>query len=87
MKYALPVIGRLLELAQDNPALFVIVASLSVPLALIYAALSYVAAPAANLLAFLGLSALALGYCGWLARLVLAHWGACPRRGAARTAS
>lgn len=83
MKYALPLIGRILGLAESNPALFVIVASLSVPLALIYAALSYVAAPAINLLAFLVLSALALGYCGWLARLVLAHWrgdGDCAER-------
>jgi len=75
MKNALPLIGRILELAESNPALFVIVASLSVPLALIYAALSYVAAPAMNLAAFLALSVLALGYCGWLARLVLIHWG------------
>jgi hypothetical protein len=83
MKNALPLIGRILELAEVNPALFVIVASFSVPLALIYAALSFVNAPALNLLAFLVLSALALIYCGWLARLVLVHWGAasCSQRG------
>ena len=75
MRNALPHIGRLLALAEANPALFVIVASFSVPLALIYAALSFVNAPALNLLAFLTLSALALIYCGWLARLVLRHWG------------
>jgi len=83
MKNALPLVGRFLELAETNPALFVIVASLSVPLALVYAALSYVNAPTENLLAFLALAALALAYCGWLARLVLQHWGdaTCPHRG------
>jgi hypothetical protein len=76
MKNALPYVARILLLAESNPALFVIVASLSVPLALIYAALSYVAAPAGNLVAFLVLSALALAYCGWIARLVVMHWHA-----------
>ena len=74
MKNALPYVARILLLAESNPALFVIVASLSVPLALIYAALSYVAAPAGNLVAFLVLSAFALAYCGWIARLVVMHW-------------
>jgi hypothetical protein len=74
MKSALPLIGRALELARSNPALLVVVASLSVPLALIYAALSYVAAPAINLFAFLVLGALALVYSGWIARLAVKHW-------------
>jgi len=74
MKNALPYVARILLLAESNPALFVIVASLSVPLALIYAALSYVAAPTSNLVAFLVLSAFALAYCGWIARLVVMHW-------------
>jgi hypothetical protein len=73
MKVALP-IGRILSLAENNPALFVLIASLSVPLALIHAALSYVAAPLINLLAFLALSLLALVYCGWIARLAITHW-------------
>jgi len=75
MRNALPLVGRMLEIAGTNPALFVIVASLSVPLALIYAALSFVNAPVENLIAFLALGALSLGYCGWLARLVLTYWG------------
>jgi hypothetical protein len=74
MKSALPLVGRALELAESNPALLVVVASLSVPLALIYAALSYVAAPAINLLAFLVLGVLALVYSGWIARLAITHW-------------
>jgi hypothetical protein len=74
MKSALPLVGRALELARDNPALLVVVASLSVPLALIYAALSYVAAPAINLFAFLVLGALALVYSGWIAHLAVMHW-------------
>jgi hypothetical protein len=74
MKSALPLVGRALELAESNPALLVVVASLSVPLALIYAALSYVAAPAINLFAFLVLGALALIYSGWIARLAITHW-------------
>jgi len=74
MKNALPYVARILLLAESNPALFVIVASLSVPLALIYAALSYVAAPTSNLVSFLVLSAFALAYCGWIARLVVMHW-------------
>jgi len=67
MKVAVPLIRRALDLAERNPALFVLIASLSVPLALIYAALSFVTAPAINLLAFLGLGVLALWYAGWLA--------------------
>jgi hypothetical protein len=74
MKLALPVIGRLLALAENNPALFVLIATLSVPLALIYAALSYVVAPAINLAAFLVLGALALAYSGWIAQLAITHW-------------
>ena len=76
MKNALPYVARILVLAETNPALFVIVASLSVPLALIYAALSYVAAPTMNLVAFLVLGGLALAYCGWIAHLVVTHWPA-----------
>ena len=76
MKLALPVIGRLLAIAENNPALFVLIASLSVPLALIYAALSYVVAPAINLAAFLVLGAFALVYSGWIARLAITHWEA-----------
>ncbi|HZZ92033.1 MAG TPA: hypothetical protein VFE23_05685 [Usitatibacter sp.] len=75
MKVAMPLIRRALDLAESNPALFVVIASLSVPLALIYAALSFVTAPAVNLLAFLGLGVLALSYAGWLARLAITHWG------------
>ena len=74
MRSALPLVGRALELARINPALLVVVASLSVPLALIYAALAYVAAPAVNLFAFLVLGALALVYSGWIARLAVTHW-------------
>jgi hypothetical protein len=74
MKVAVPLIGRALDLAERNPALFVLIASLSVPLALIYAALSFVTAPVMNLLAFLALGALALTYAGWLARLAITHW-------------
>ena len=74
MRNALPIVGRMLDVAQTNPALFVIVASLSVPLGLIYASLAFVNAPSESLLAFLALSALALTYCGWLARLVLRRW-------------
>jgi hypothetical protein len=74
MRSALPLVARALELARSNPALLVVVASLSVPLALIYAALSYVAAPAINLLAFLALGAFALFYSGWIARLAITHW-------------
>jgi hypothetical protein len=75
MKVAMPLVRRALDLAESNPALFVVIASLSVPLALIYAALSFVTAPAINLLAFLGLGVLALSYAGWLARLAITHWG------------
>jgi hypothetical protein len=74
MKVAMPIVRRALDLAESNPALFVLVASLSVPLALIYAALSFVTAPALNLLAFLVLGAFALMYAGWLARLAITHW-------------
>jgi hypothetical protein len=74
MKVAVPLIGRALDLAESNPALLVLIASLSVPLALIYAALSFVTAPAINLLAFLVLGVLALVYAGWLARLAITHW-------------
>ena len=82
MKLALPVISRILAIAESNPALFVLIASLSVPLALIYAALSYVVAPAINLAAFLVLGALALFFTGWIARLAITHWHArCRPRG------
>jgi hypothetical protein len=74
MKHALPLFGRILALAENNPALFVVVASLSVPLALIYAALYFVAAPVINLLAFLVLGAFALFYSGWIAHLAVKHW-------------
>lgn len=76
MKVAMPLIRRALDLAESNPALFVLIASLSVPLALIYAALSFVTAPAINLLAFLVLGVLALWYAGWLAHLAITHWQA-----------
>jgi hypothetical protein len=76
MKGALPLIWRVLEIAESNPALLVVVGALSVPLALIYAALSYVAASPLNLLAFLVLAALALLYSGWIARLAVVHWRA-----------
>ena len=74
MKVAMPLIRHALDLAESNPALFVLIASLSVPLALIYAALAFVTAPPINLLAFLGLGVLALWYAGWLARLAITHW-------------
>lgn len=74
MKSALPLVGRILELAESNPALLVVVASLSVPLALIYAALSFVAASPINLLGFIVLGALSLIYSGWIARLAITHW-------------
>jgi hypothetical protein len=74
MKDALPLVGRILGLAVRNPALLVVVASLSVPLAFIYAALSYVAASPINLLAFIVVGALSLAYSGWIARLALEHW-------------
>jgi hypothetical protein len=77
MKGALPLLWRILELAESNPALLVVVAALSVPLALIYAALAYVSASPLNLLAFLVLSALALAYSGWIARLAIVHWSDC----------
>jgi hypothetical protein len=74
MKNALPLVGRILGLAESNPALLVVIASLSVPLALIYAALSYVAASPINLLAFIVVGALSLIYSGWIARLAVKHW-------------
>jgi hypothetical protein len=74
MKDALPLVGRILGLAVRNPALLVVIASLSVPLAFIYAALSYVAASPINLLAFVVVGALCLAYSGWIARLALRHW-------------
>lgn len=74
MKNALPLIGRILGLAVRNPAFFVVIASLSVPLAFIYAALSFVAASPVNLLAFIVVGALCLVYSGWIARLALRHW-------------
>ena len=74
MKLALPVISRILALAESNPALIVLIASLSVPLALIHAALTYVAAPAINLAAFLAVGVLALVYAGFIARLAITHW-------------
>jgi hypothetical protein len=74
MKGALSIVARILELAESNPALLVVIATLSVPLALIYAALAYVAASPINLLAFLVLGALALVYSGWIARLAIRHW-------------
>ena len=74
MKLALPVVTRLLALAGSNPALVVLVASLSVPLALVYAALAYVAAPAINLAAFLALAVIELVYAGFIARLATTHW-------------
>ena len=73
MKDALPVIGRILGLAGRNPALLVVTASLSVPLAFIYAALSYVAASPINLLAFIVVGALSLVYSAWIARLAVKH--------------
>jgi hypothetical protein len=81
MKGALSIVARILELAESNPALLVVIATLSVPLALIYAALAYVAASPINLLAFLVLGALALVYSGWIARLAIRHWRVeCPDR-------
>jgi hypothetical protein len=77
MKLALPVVTRLLSLAESNPALIVLVASLSVPLALIYAALAYVVAPAINLAAFLALGVFALAYAAFIARLAITHWRIC----------
>jgi hypothetical protein len=74
MKNALPLVGRILGLAASNPALLVVTASLSVPLAFLYAALSYVAASPVNLLAFIVVGALCLVYSGWIARLALRHW-------------
>jgi len=74
MKGALSIVARILELAESNPALLVVIATLSVPLALIYAALAYVAASPINLLAVLVLGALALVYSGWIARLAIRHW-------------
>ena len=74
MKLALPVVSRILALAERNPALIVLVASLSVPLALIYAALHYVVAPAINLAAFLALGVFALVYAAFIARLAITHW-------------
>jgi hypothetical protein len=74
MKNALPLVGRIVGLALRNPALFVVTASLSVPLAFIYAALSYVTASPANLLAFVVVGALSLIYSGWIARLAVRHW-------------
>jgi hypothetical protein len=74
MKNALPLVGRVLGLAARNPALLVVTASLSVPLAFIYAALSYVAASPINLLAFIAVGALSLVYSGWIAWLALKHW-------------
>jgi len=75
MKLALPVVTRIVTLAERNPALFVLVASLSVPLALIWAALSYVVAPAINLAAFIAVGVLALAYSAFIARLAITHWG------------
>ena len=74
MKNALPLIGKVLGLAASNPALLVVIASLSVPLAFIYAALSYVTASPINLLAFVVVGALCLFYSGWIARLAVKHW-------------
>lgn len=74
MKAALPLVGRLLGVAEKNPALLVVIASLSVPLGLIWAALSYVAAPLTNLIAFLVLGALALFYSAWIVLLAVRHW-------------
>jgi hypothetical protein len=74
MKNALPLVGRILGIAVKNPALLVVVASLSVPLAFIYAALSFVAASPVNLAAFIVVGALSLLYSGWIARLALKHW-------------
>lgn len=74
MKVALPLIGRILGLAEKNPALLVVIASLSVPLGLIWAALSYVSAPLTNLVAFLVLGALALFYSAWIVLLAVRHW-------------
>ena len=74
MKLALPVVTRILALAESNPALIVLVASLSVPLALIHAALAYVAAAAINLVAFLALGVFALVYAAFIARLAITHW-------------
>jgi hypothetical protein len=76
MKNALPIVARILGLAVRNPALLVVIASLSVPLAFIYAALSYVAASPINLLAFIVVGALSLIYSGWIARLAVKHWTA-----------